>query len=119
MVEIITSPDFDNDVKKLAKKYRSLPADLRRLEEQLAENPYLGTHVSDELYKVRIAIKSKGRGKSGGGRVYTAVAEEQVDGQESTLVVLLTIYDKSDKTSIKLTDVRLIYSKFKRSQEEE
>ena len=45
-------------------------------------------------YKVRMAIASKGKGKSGGSRVITCVkiVEEHV--------YLLSIYDKSDKESI-------------------
>jgi hypothetical protein len=46
--------------------------------------------LGNDTYKIRIAIKSKGKGKSGGGRVITYVVK---DNEE---VYLLTIYDKSE-----------------------
>ena len=36
--EVLTIPQFDREVKKLSKKYRSLKADLNDLSEQLREN---------------------------------------------------------------------------------
>ena len=41
--------------------------------EELSENPILGTSLGDNCYKVRVAIKSKGKGKSGGARVITYI----------------------------------------------
>ena len=44
-----------------------------------------------------MSIKSKGKGKSGGARVITyniTIAEDNID------ITLLTIYDKSEKTTI-------------------
>lgn len=46
------------------------------------------------IYKIRLAIKSKGKGKSGGARVITYVL---TDNNE---IYLLTIYDKSEFDSI-------------------
>ena len=48
----------------------------------------------NDSYEIRIAIKSKGKGKSGGARVITYVV---TDNNE---VYLLTIYDKSEFDSI-------------------
>jgi len=71
--KIIASSRFKREAKKLAKKYRSLGNDLAVLQENLLENPYLGTRITESSYKIRLAIASKGRGKSGGGRVITFV----------------------------------------------
>jgi len=60
----------------------------------LAKNPFQGDGLGNGLYKVRVAIKSKGRGKSGGARVITMV--KVVD----EIVILAAIYDKSDMESI-------------------
>jgi len=60
----------------------------------LEENPTQGTPLGNDCYKIRVAIKSKGKGKSGGARVITCV--KVVDG----FVYLLTIYSKGEKDSI-------------------
>ncbi len=64
---IVTEP-FERKLKRLAKKHKSLKADLVLLIEQLAENPTLGTPIGKECYKIRLSITSKGKGKSGGAR---------------------------------------------------
>lgn len=65
----------------------------------LEENPEQGIPLGNQCYKIRIAIKSKSKGKSGGARVLTNIV---IDNK---IVYLLTIYDKSDKES--LTDKEL------------
>jgi mRNA-degrading endonuclease RelE of RelBE toxin-antitoxin system len=96
---IIAVPTFRKELKKLAKKYHSLKPDLAALFESLEENPIQGTALGRNCYKIRLAISSKGKGKSGGGRVITniLIAEETV--------YLLSIYDKSEKEN--LTDKEL------------
>lgn len=73
--------------------------DLAVLFESLEENPIQGTSLGRNCYKIRLAISSKGKGKSGGARLITnfVIAEETV--------YLLSIYDKSDKEN--LTDKEL------------
>ncbi|GAB3565807.1 hypothetical protein GCM10027578_13930 [Spirosoma luteolum] len=88
------STSFQRQVKRLLKKYKSLSADLASLGEQLVENPELGTSLGRNCYKVRLAIRSKGRGKSGGARVITYV---QVVGET---IYLLSIYDKAEQDSL-------------------
>lgn len=86
---IIPTPDFKKLFKKLYKKYPSLKADLQQLINRLSENPTTGTKLGHNLYKIRMAISSKGKGKSGGARVITFLIS---DNQE---VYLVHIYDKS------------------------
>jgi mRNA-degrading endonuclease RelE of RelBE toxin-antitoxin system len=62
---------FERQAKKLAKKYLSLKFELLALVKKLKENPDLGTAIGKNCYKIRLAIKSKGKGKSGGARVIT------------------------------------------------
>jgi hypothetical protein len=80
--------------KGLLKKYPSLKTDLEKLIASLKENPLQGKALGRDCYKIRMAITSKGQGKSGGSRVITYV---QVLDQEA---YLLTIYDKSVKKTI-------------------
>ena len=96
---VIAVPTFSKELKRLAKKYNSLKADLAVLFESLEENPIQGTALGRNCYKIRLAISSKGKGKSGGARLITniVVADETV--------YLLSIYDKSERDN--LTDKEL------------
>ncbi len=92
--KIETIPNFDKELKRLAKKYKSIKNDIISLSEELQDNPKSGTSLGYNCYKIRLAIKSKGKGKSGGGRVITLVkfVNEEVH--------LLSIFDKSEKDTI-------------------
>ncbi|MDR1962456.1 MAG: type II toxin-antitoxin system RelE/ParE family toxin [Planctomycetaceae bacterium] len=90
---------FERQAKRLVKKYASLKNELRDLSKKLAENPESGTPLGNNCFKIRIAIASKGKGKSGGGRIITNFVVK------NSTVYLLTIYDKSEKES--LTDKEL------------
>ena len=85
---------FEKELKKLTKKYPSLRNEYNNLIQGLEKNPKQGRTIGKGCYKIRLAIQSKGKGKSGGARVITYVA---VIKQE---VFLLTIYDKSETESI-------------------
>jgi mRNA-degrading endonuclease RelE of RelBE toxin-antitoxin system len=91
---IVVADTFKKDVKRLFKKYNSLKADIVEFIERLEDNPVQGTPLGKDCYKVRMAIKSKNKGKSGGSRVITCV--KIID----ETVFLLSIYDKSDKENI-------------------
>lgn len=86
--EIELTDHFKKEAKKLLKKYRSLKTELETLGEELSKNPTIGIPLGHDVYKVRLAITSKGRGKSGGARVITflKVVKEKV--------YLVSIYDK-------------------------
>jgi len=91
---IVVTDGFKKHAKGIAKKHRSLKTDLEKLIYSLKENPGQGEPLGKDCYKVRMAITSKGKGKSGGSRVITCV---KVTSQD---VYLLTIYDKTNKESI-------------------
>ncbi len=95
LVRIIVTANFKREAKPLLKKYRSLKNELAALGAELARNPVYGEPLGLDCYKIRIAIVSKQRGKSGGARVisYRRVVDAQT-GNES--VFLLTIYNKSE-----------------------
>lgn len=96
---IATSP-FERRVKKLAKRHKSLASDLTVVIDRLTGDPTLGTHLGKDCYNIRLAISSKGRGKSGGARIIILVRVVK------ETVYLLDIYDKSDQSNI--TDKELI-----------
>jgi hypothetical protein len=92
--EVLTTSGFKRDSKSLLKKYKSLKAEILNLIASLEEKPMQGTPLGNDCYKIRLAITSKGKGKSGGARVITCV--KVVD----RFVYLLTIYSKSEKGNI-------------------
>jgi len=92
--------NFKKEAKRLSKKYPSLKADLDELGKALSENPASGTHLGNQIYKVRLAIKSKGKGKSGGARVMTQV---KIVNQT---VYLFSIYDKGEKENISDSEIK-------------
>ena len=98
---VITTPDFLRELKPLAKKYPSLKKELLELSESLSQNPKQGESLGFDAYKIRISIKSKGKGKSGGGRIITNVVVEE------TRVFLISIYDKSSQASISKAEIKI------------
>jgi mRNA-degrading endonuclease RelE of RelBE toxin-antitoxin system len=91
---VVVTDGFKKHAKGLAKKHPSLKADLYKLIDSLEENPAQGEALEKDCYKVRMAIASKGKGKSGGSRVITCVKVIK------KTAYLLAIYDKSEKESI-------------------
>ena len=72
--EIRFSDEFSRAFKRLKKRYRSLPSDLKQLLASLVENPNQGVELYNGMRKVRLNFASKNRGKRGGGRVIIRLA---------------------------------------------
>ena len=87
---VIPSDKFKKEAKRLIKKFPSLKQEMADLSTTLAKEPETGTPLGNDTYKIRVAIKSKGKGKSGGARIITYVVTNNKE------VYLLTIYDKSE-----------------------
>ena len=88
------SEDFRIAYKRLKKRHKSLQQDFERLLESLLLNPMQGVELDGGVRKVRLAITSKGRGKSGGARVIIRV---RIVADE---LQLLYIYDKADYENV-------------------
>jgi mRNA-degrading endonuclease RelE of RelBE toxin-antitoxin system len=86
--------NFARELKSLAKKYKSIKQGIASLIQNLETQPIQGDEVFKNCYKIRLAIKNKGKGKRGGARMITFV---QILDSE---VVLISIYDKSDKETV-------------------
>ncbi len=86
---------FEKELKRLAKKHPSLKSDFAILVASLEENPFQGILMSNNCYKIRMAISSKNRGKSGGARVISHLYIQ------SETIYLLSIYDKSEIEDMK------------------
>lgn len=91
---VYTTDFFDKELKKLSKKYPSVKNEYKALVDSLKKEPKQGQPLGKDCYKIRMAITSKGKGKSGSSRVISCV--KIVAGS----VFLLSIYDKGDKESI-------------------
>ena len=96
-VLIIPSDEFCRQSKRLAKKYRSLKADLAYLQQDLQKNPFLGKDLGSGKRKIRLGIASKGGGKRGGMRVITF---NVVQTENTITIYLITIYDKSEYQNV-------------------
>ena len=98
-------PNFAKDLKQLNKKYPSIKEDYSNILNELKLNPYSGVDLGGGLRKVRMAIKSKGRGKSHGARVITYLLHGSEDEGE---INLLTIYDKAERANISRNEIEEI-----------
>lgn len=101
-VEVFVSDNFRREAKKYLKKFRTLKEELEVFQRSLLENPHIGDKITDRVYKVRLASKSKGKGKSGGFRIinYLLESEEDETGTTRISVILLSIYDKSETSTL-------------------
>ena len=93
------SPNFVKEAKRLTKKFPSLKSELAQLFTTLEENPTFGTPLGNDIFKIRLSVASKNRGKSGGVRVLSFAKVTQTD------VLLFSIYSKGDVDHI--TDRRI------------
>ena len=90
---VIPSDKFKRETKRLIKKFPSLKQDLP-IQVQHLNKPQRQVQLGNNTYKIRLAIKTKGKGKSGGARVITYLVTQNQE------IYLLTIYDKSEFDSI-------------------
>ena len=98
--KVETIQNFDKEAKRLSRKYKSLKSEIAKLISQLEKNPTTGTHLGNNVYKIRMAIASKGKGKRGGARVmsYVKVVNETV--------YLFSIYSKGEKDDISNEEIQ-------------
>lgn len=97
-------PKFDKNIKALSKKYPSLKAEFIELVNSLKKNPTQGISLGNNCYKIRLAIASKGKGKSGGARVITNIKIS------NNIIYLLTIFYKTDQDNISDKELKELLS---------
>lgn len=100
-MEVIATTAFIRSAKRIAKKYRSFNSDYRMFIEELSKNPAMGADLGGGFRKVRMAITSKGKGKSGGARVITFDMLEK-----NGCLYLIYAYDKSDYDTVEMKVIR-------------
>ncbi len=100
-MKVLATKTFIKSAKAIAKKYRSFNSDFQNLVGELENNPAAGVDLGNGFRKVRMAITSKGKGKSGGCRVITLDLVER-----NGCLYLMYIYDKSDYENIALSAIK-------------
>ena len=63
----------------------------------ITKNPFVGTDLGGGKRKIRLAVTSKAKGKSGGMRIITFNIEQK---DNHLNVYLVTIYDKSEYSNV-------------------
>ena len=94
--------EFSKGAKVLKKRYKGFKDDLEDFKDSIMKNPFQGAELVPGIRKVRMAIASKGKGKSGGARVITLT---YYVSEEEGKIHFLIIYDKSDADTI---DVKVV-----------
>lgn len=107
LIEFGYTPEFLKSAKLLSKRYRSFADDLKNLRDDIIKNPLYGDDLGNGIRKLRMAIKSKGKGKRGGARVISLTVA--IDDTMSK-VTFLYAYDKSDMDNISDNKIKQILS---------
>lgn len=102
-ITISVSDDFAKEAKRLAKKYPSFKQDYKDFLVSIKNNPLQGDEITKNIRKIRMAIKAKGKGKSGGARGITFNILTDI---ENGHVVFLLLYDKKDASTVKVNVVK-------------
>ncbi len=100
--KVDTIAPFRKEAKKLIKKYPSLKNELEELGNRLSDDPTTGTALGNNCFKIRLAINSKGKGKSGGARVITHFYVSE------GMIFLLSIFDKSIRENISDSQIKAL-----------
>ena len=103
-IQVTFTPEFQRNLRQLAKKYRRIKTDVQPILDQLESGSKPGDQVSQvhyEVFKVRAKNSDALKGKSGGYRlIYYAKSESEV--------VLITVYSKTEQADIAPEDIRQI-----------
>lgn len=98
MIKVYTIPEFDRSLVRLSKKYKSLKTEYLEFVEKVETDGVQGVSLGNGIFKARFAVKSKGKGKSGGLRIISY--NDVIVFFESDVVLLVDIYDKNEFSTI-------------------
>lgn len=102
-IQVYFTPIFDKKFKRYTKKYQSIESDLKLFIDNISNTNNID--LGGGVYKYRLAVKSKNKGKSGGLRI---VSFEILVTERQKNIILLTIYDKSEQSSISKKEIASI-----------
>ena len=95
--KVVLHENFIRELKPLAKKFPSIKADIQKIVDEIEKELTLAADLGQGFKKIRLSIKSKGRGSSGGGRIITY---ETIVELAQTNVLFASIYNKTDHDTI-------------------
>lgn len=104
-LDIQSTELFDKSFKRLAKKHPSLADDVEKLIAELALKPNHGADLGSNFRKIRLALRSSNRGKSGGARVIT---HDIILTSDSRKITFVAIYTKAEHESISIDRIKEI-----------
>lgn len=103
IVNISYAPVFERRYKRFSKKFASLESDLKNFIKDIETTN--ATDLGGGIFKYRLSVKSKNTGKSGGFRIITF---EVIVSSYSKNITLLTLYDKSEDSTISKAEIQEI-----------
>ncbi|NJN86427.1 MAG: type II toxin-antitoxin system RelE/ParE family toxin [Leptolyngbyaceae cyanobacterium SL_7_1] len=115
MIQLEFSIEFERQIRILHKRYRQIRSDVQTVVEQLQMGELPGDRLSGlsvTAFKVRVKNSDIQKGKSGGYRIIYQV-------ETPTKITLLTIYSKSDQSSLVTKEIEQIVEAVKRQNEED
>lgn len=113
-ISIDSSPEYQQNLRDLAKRYRNIRSDTQTVIEQLQSGNFVGDRIAGigenyVVYKVRVRNSNIQKGKSGGYRLIYQV-------ESPTSILLLTIYSKSDREDISANEIQDILTEVDREE---
>lgn len=112
-IQLIFTPDFQTQLRRLTKRYRNVRADLQPLFDELESGSCPGDQISGTTYtvfKVRVKNRDIQKGKSGGYRIIYQRRDE-------ICILLITLYSKSDESTLTAREIRKIIDAFNQLNE--
>jgi mRNA-degrading endonuclease RelE of RelBE toxin-antitoxin system len=110
-VDIRFTPEFKRNLRALSKRYRAIRADIEPIIEQLRVGQFTGDQVPRTgytIYKLRVRNSNARKGSRGGYRLIYYL-------QSPSLVILITIYSKSDQSDVSAVEIRRFIREFESS----
>jgi len=107
-IQILFTPDFQGQLRKLAKRYRNIRSDLQPLFNDLESGNCPGDQIRGTTYtvfKVRIKNSDIQKGKSSGYRVIYQL-------RDKIYILLVSIYSKSDEATLTASEISEIIDRF-------
>ena len=110
LVQIYLTPEYQRNLRELSKKDHKIRLDTQPVIEQIQAGNFIGDRIPGMgedyiILKVRVKNSNIQKGKSAGYRMIYQV-------ESPSIVLLLTIYSKSDRTDISLNFIRSIIAEF-------
>ena len=100
---VILHQNFEKEYKQLAKKFNSLQSDVQKIIDNLDKELVLADDLGNGFKKIRLNIKSKGKGSSGGGRIITFETLIEINQRK---ILFCSIYNKTDFESINIEQLK-------------